>query len=167
MLLMVFTLVPRNSEITFCRSLPPGARDLAMVRTDIVQIALRADVSRTAGGILRICFYPNGPVRHIQENTRQRNGIRAWIDQAGDILAVPVHDDREVIPLGGGRSPVTRPRPRQRMAFLCERKKWRGETCRDAKQTKNSSRYHRSANISLYRSHRNVLTGRRREIVSR
>src|SRR2546427_11702848 len=158
MFLIFFTLVPRNPEIAFCCSLPPGAGDLAMVGTDIVQFALGCDVSRAAGRILRIRLDPNCPVRHIQENTRERNGIRSGIDNARDILAIPIHNNGEVIPLSRCRSPITGPRPSQRMALLGEHKKCKNETCDEAKQLKHTSPYHRFATISLYLSGRNVLT---------
>src|SRR2546428_766290 len=73
-----------------------------------------------------------------------------------NILAVPVHDDREVIPLSRRGSPITGPRPRQRMPFLHEGERWHGETYREAKQVENPRPHHRFATISLSPSDRNV-----------
>ena len=139
MFLIVFTLVPRNPKIAFRRSLAPRARNLAMVGTDVIQFTFGCNVSGTTRGILGVGFDSNGPFRHIQENTSQRNGIRSGIDHACDILAVPIHDDREVIPLGCRGSPIAGPRPRQRMTFLRQREKWHGEAHREAKQMENPS----------------------------
>ena len=156
MFLIVFTLVPRNPKIAFRRSLAPRARNLAMVGTDVIQFTFGGNVSRTTGRILRVGLNANGPVRHIQENTSQRNGIRSGIDHARNILAVPVHDDREVIPLSRRGSPITGPRPRQRMPFLHEGERWHGETYREAKQMENPRPHHRFATISLSPSDRIV-----------
>src|SRR5207247_9984773 len=98
----------------------------------------------------------NSPVRHIHDNTSQWNGIRSGIDRARNILAVPGHDDGEVIPLSRRGSPITGPRPRQRMPFLHEGERWHGETYREAKQVENAPPHHRFATISLSPSDRNV-----------
>ena len=82
---------------------------------DVFEAAFRRDVA-----VLAVRFDANGPGRHIHETAPYGNGVRAGVDDACDFLAIPVHYQRDVIPLCRRGSPVTRPGARQWVSFLCE-----------------------------------------------
>ena len=112
--------IPRNSEVTVGGALTPGARDSSVVRGNVVQLALGCDMNGIAGLVLAVRFDANGPVRDVHEDASYGNGIGTRVDDAGDLLAIPVHDERDVIPLSRTGSPVARPRAGQRVSFLNE-----------------------------------------------
>jgi hypothetical protein len=151
---LMFTLIPRDPEIAFRGTLAPCARDLPVIGTYIIQFAFRTDVNRTAGRILRIGFDANCPVCYIQKDTGERNGIRTRIDYACDILAIPIHDERHMVPLSAAGSPVTGPRTCQWMALLRQAVPANRQNGRYAKHMKNVSAhrysiFHRLGTISL------------------
>src|SRR5205823_13969359 len=77
--------------------------------------------------------------RHIDKNARNWYRIGAGIDCAGDIRSVPVHDDRDVIPLGSAWPPVASPRAGQRVTFLCESQHGHAEARAKATEAEESS----------------------------
>src|SRR5436309_13860812 len=95
-------------------------------------------MNRIAGSVLCIRLDTSRPVRHIYEDTAYRNGVRARIDSPCDVLPIPVHHDRDVSPLGGGRTPVTGPCTRQRVSLLRDSRHNCAETQEKETQTEDS-----------------------------
>ena len=64
-------------------------------------------------------------VLFVVELERRRldvNDIGSWIDNAGDVLPVPRHHNRDLVPVRWRRTPVSIPRADERMAFLSARR---------------------------------------------
>src|SRR5207237_216399 len=81
------------------------------------------------------------------------NRIRARVNRAGDVRAVPVHHDRDVIPLRGARTPVAGPGAGQRVTFLGETRHRHRETRAQRTEAEKSSMHGR--NIALWGPGRN------------
>src|SRR3954471_13157806 len=96
---MVFTSVPYQLEITFRRTLCPGAGEFSMIGTDIVQFAFRGNVYRFARRILRVGFDANCPICHVEPDVRDLDGIVAGVKDSADGLAVPGHNECQMITL--------------------------------------------------------------------
>src|SRR5436309_180823 len=95
-------------------------------------------MNRITGPVLCIRLDTNRPVRHIHEDAAYGNGIRARIDSPRDVLPIPVHHDRDVIPLGRGRPPVTGPCTRERVSLLRNSRHDYAETHKKETQTEGS-----------------------------
>src|SRR5262245_29367906 len=63
----------------------------------------------------------HAPGRRVERRGLEGHCVRTRIDRAVDLLAVPRHDDGDVVPLLRRRPPVAIPRADQRIPFLCER----------------------------------------------
>src|SRR5712691_1765371 len=89
-----------------------------MIRPQVLQPALGSDVNWFAGLVLGIRLDADDPVGHIHKNAGDRDRIRAWVDQTRDVLAIPVHDECDLVPLGWRWTPVAGPGARQRVSLL-------------------------------------------------
>jgi hypothetical protein len=133
------TSVSRDLEVAPGPTLTPRTPDRAVGRPDVLQSTLGGDVDRIAGRVPGIRLDSHGPARGIHGDARDRNGIGSRVDDARDILAIPVHHEREVMPLGRSRTPITRPRTRQRVSFLGERGHDEAQPRKNAHEIEDSS----------------------------
>jgi len=97
-----------------------GPFNCAVVGADVFQAAFRRYVNRFAGAIFGVRLDSDGPVGDVDEDAGDRNGVRAGVDDAGDVLAVPVHDDRDLGGLSRSGAPVAGPGSGEGVALLCK-----------------------------------------------
>ncbi len=105
-------LVPGYLEIALLRSLNPRTGNGAIDRAQVLNLSI--DHVADAFGFR---FQVNGPVIVIEFGFRERNGVGARVDGAGNRFAVPVHLDHDLIPVRFARAPVTQPHAFQRMSL--------------------------------------------------
>ena len=118
---MTFTLIPGQPKVAFDRALCPGPREFAVSGTQVFNLPFRRNMNRTSGLVFALGFDADRPVRHIKKDASELYGIGAWINGAGDILSVPIHDQSQVIPLRRRWAPIAGPCAGQRVAFLRKR----------------------------------------------
>src|SRR6478672_6738898 len=72
-------------EVAFLSTLCPGADDVTAQRTQILDSSLN-QVTRA----FAVSFQMNAPTAGVEFCFAEPNGLRAWIDTAGNCFAVPV-----------------------------------------------------------------------------
>ena len=124
-------LVSCELESPFDRALSPGARDYAVGRTDVVQLAIGDDVS----SILCIRLEVDCPFRGIECDYFQGESILAGVDRTDEIASIQFQKNHQMVPLRRCRTPIPALGAGQRMALLSQC--WHGyyHTCQKAKQT--------------------------------
>src|SRR5688572_15484410 len=106
-------LLARHLERVVDTGLLPGTRQGAIVRADVVE--LRVDHDRSAVAALR--FDVHGPVARLEHGTGEPHDVRAGVDHAVDVLAVPLHDDDHRA-LASLRPPLAAPSAVERKSLL-------------------------------------------------
>src|SRR4030095_3288168 len=106
-----FHLVSRESEVTFCRALCPGARNFSVCGTNIIEPSFGVNVNRFPGLVFPISFDTHRPVCYVQNDTAQRRGIGRRIEErSSNVFSIPIHYERHMITLGRAGSPISGPR---------------------------------------------------------
>src|SRR5687767_2417333 len=106
-------LLARDLEGVIDAGLVPRAGQRSIVRADVVE--LRLDHDRLTVAALR--FDMHAPVARLAHRTAEPHDVRAGVDHAVDVLAVPLHDDDHgaLAPVG---SPLATPRAVERNPLL-------------------------------------------------
>src|SRR5690606_32843069 len=96
----------------------PGADDRAIRQLEVLDLALDRVIDGRAGPILADRLDRDEPLRRIERRLRDLDVIRARIDDAGNVLAVPVENDEHVLAVHLVSGPGAEPRALDRMTFL-------------------------------------------------
>src|SRR5579863_1252885 len=147
-----FPLVSCEPEVTVHRALMPGALDRAVVGPYVFETALGRDVNLVFG----VGFDAYGPFGDVDKDARDWNGVRAGVDDAGHVFAIPVEDEGNLSALCGGSAPIAGPGSGERMALLCKRRGREGQTCEKTRDLK----YSHTASQSIFHAARFRMEGR-------
>src|SRR5258706_8534530 len=93
--------------------------------------------------VFRIRLDVNRPLGGLERHDFHWNHVRAWIDDSRDVLPIPVHHNRHLIPVRWRRTPIARPGTDQRVTLL--------NKCEENERRKNDFSEHQGT-IRLLRS---------------
>src|SRR6185436_20731139 len=111
-------LVSLDLEIPFLRTVSIRTRHGSIVGTDVVELPVGDELHHVAVRILRIRFQMKTPFGRIQSGGRDRYAVRARVDQTGNLLAIPAHDQSHLGAAGGIGPPVASPCSAHRKSLL-------------------------------------------------
>src|SRR2546425_11105398 len=113
-------LVAGEFEVALDVAVSPGTCECAFIGKDVIQFAVDDEAHGIAGRIFGIRFDVYGPFGRIERGHFHWDHIRAAIDDAVDVLAIPIHDDADLIPMRRRGTPVSGPGSHEWMTLLRE-----------------------------------------------
>src|SRR5438552_14630770 len=113
-------LIAGEFEVALDVAVTPATCECAFIGEDVVQFAVDDEVNRIAGRIFGIRFDVHGPYDWIERCHFHWTHIRAGIDDAVNVLAIPIHDDGDLIPMCWRGTPVSGPGSHEWVTLLRE-----------------------------------------------
>src|SRR5262249_2384346 len=89
--------------------------------SQIFQLSFSLDMNGLARRVFRVRIKSNSPLRVVHENVLHGGRVRAWIEDACDLVSIPVQDQRDVVSLSRALPPVAVPGTGQGMTLLSGR----------------------------------------------
>ena len=122
-------LLPGDLEICLHVVVSPGSDNGPVIRPEIFDVPVDHIVNRFSGSVLRVCLEMDEPPLGLE--CRLLDGGRTWtrIDDATNILAVPVQHNRHLSAVVLTRTPIAEPRTFQWMTLLRQSGHGNDQTC--------------------------------------
>src|SRR5206468_16119 len=111
-------LLAGDFEVAFYVVVAPGSDDRAVVQTQIFDVTIDNVVKGATGSILRLGFEMDKPAFGFKRGFLNRDRPWTGVQNAGDLLSIPVHNDCDLVPIVRVRPPVADPTTLQRMSLL-------------------------------------------------
>src|SRR6187549_2275474 len=110
-------LLPTDLQLSALALVLPGPNDRAVLKREVFDLAVEGVVEHSRL-VLDIGLKVHDPAIGVECGVLDRGIVGSGIDHAADHLAVPVHNEHDVVGVRLGGSPRTQPRSLQWMALL-------------------------------------------------